>query len=81
MSAEHGWDTEGAPAPMVAGINWWLTDHPWDIVMLAQDKRDAVILAGLNDVEGVVWVDYEGKVSTLMGRFQLVHTEDDEEEA
>lgn len=72
------------PAKLVAGVNWWLNsdpDHSEDVVAMTADNQDALILSGFNDVIAVVWVDPEGLVRTLKGRWDTVHKEEEEEEA
>ena len=72
------------PAKLVAGVNWWLNsdpDHYEDVVAMTEDHQDALILSGLQSVMAVVWVDPEGRVRTLKGRWDTVHEEEDEEEA
>lgn len=77
------WTPKGsAPAKLVAGVNWWLNSDPAyaeDVVMVADDGQDALILSGLQSVMCVVWVDPEGHVRTLKGRWDTVHQEVDED--
>ena len=73
-----------APARLVAGVNWWLNSDPGpgeDVVAMTADNQDALILACDNtlDVIAVVWVDPEGKVRTLTGRWDTVHEEEEED--
>jgi hypothetical protein len=71
------WIHEAAPEELVEGVNSWLRDHPEDPVAVTEDGKDALILTSnaiLGDVEGVVWVDPEGTVRMLKGRFLNVST-------
>lgn len=74
------WSNDNAPAPLVAGVNWWLdqSGHKEDVVMLAEDGMDALILSGYTSVDGVAWVSYDGLVRSLTGEFRMVHMEEDE---
>jgi hypothetical protein len=69
---------ELAPAALIAGVNWWLNDHPEDVVALVADGQDALILA--SDAEKIVWVNPDGKVQTTQVRWYTVHVEEEEDD-
>ena len=79
------WSSDNAlvPAPLVAGVNWWLESdprHTEDVVMVADDGQDALILSGFNNVDQVAWVNPEGSVHVIKAPWRLVHTEESEED-
>lgn len=71
---------QDVPAKLAAGVEWWLKDHPNDVVCVTSDGDDAMILSG-EDAERVMWVDPEGLVRESPVRWMTVHIEEDEEEA
>ena len=80
------WSNDKVPAPLAAGVNWWLESdpkHSEDVVMVADDGQDALILSGFNNADQVAWVNPEGSVHVIKAPWRLVRmgeeAEDDED--
>lgn len=63
-------DLSDCPTPLQDAVSEWLEEHPDDVVMKAEDGMDVLILS--DDAEGVVWIDYQGRVSETSVRWHTL---------
>lgn len=56
-----------APEELTAGVEWWTSRHPEDVVAMTADNQDALIMTTDDPATGIVWVDPSGLVRKLGG--------------
>lgn len=77
------WTHDKAPAELVAGVNWWLSSspaHSEDVVMVAEDGADALILSGHSNADAVAWVNPDGTVRVMKAEWRPVHFAETQED-
>ncbi len=66
------------PESLTEGLDWWVSRHSEDVVAMAADNQDALILTQQGNAQmGVAWVDPTGLVRTLDGRWTVAHRVED----